>query len=264
MCSKRGCYEINEASLLSTDLFLTLILFCPVPTDTLLYVYPKRVDMSSFEIPYRSITGEFITNNRLFPDPFEFRGIRNYQPFDRMRSINWKSSAKNNTLLVNTYYQTASRNVKIFLNLDRQLMITEDEIIEYAIRIAGTLANRFIADQVPLSMVTNARDVFADTPVCLGTGSGTRHITAIDRGLARIDLKKKPSDFLCLLKDEFSEAISRNTYYIIISNNRKPELINYYARLKEQKAACSFIIPEKRSGGPVSLMQDMFLWEVPE
>lgn len=262
-CSKRGCYIMNDASLVSTDLFQNSLLYIRTENDRILYVYPKRLDMSGFETPYESITGQYLSKARLLEDPFEFRGIREYQPFDNMRSINWKSSARNNQLLVNTYNTTASKEVKILLNIEKQYLITDDEIIEGAIRIANTLIYRFLHDHIPLSIETNASDQFTNARISVGTGSGSGHITAICRSLARINLCNKPSDFLELLESVFSTDHGNSTYYIIISNNREQDLIGFYAQLKAKKVPCCFIIPDLKSAKHEDLGQvDIFEWEV--
>jgi len=263
-CSKRGCYIMKDASLVSTNLFLNSLLYTNTENNSILYVYPSKLTMAGFEISYEAIIGQYLSKTRLLEDPFEFRGIRNYQPYDNMRSINWKSSARNNQLLVNTYYTTTSREVKILLNIEKHTLITDDEIIESSIRIANTLADRFINDHVPLSIETNACDLFTNTRVSVGAGSGSRHSTAICRSLARIDLTKKPTDFLQLLESVFSAYQGNNTYYILISNNREQDLMGYYNQIKMRKIPSCFIIPDRKSTKhDVFNQDDIFEWEVP-
>ncbi|MDF2539413.1 MAG: hypothetical protein K0S76_2434 [Herbinix sp.] len=265
LCSKRGCYIINDACMIASDLLLNKIMYSPIPTDTLFYVYPKKLDMSEFEIPYQSITGQYLSKVKLLEDPFEFRGIRKYEPYDSIKSINWKSSARNNTLLVNTFYPTSSKEIRMILNLDKQTLATDDEVIETAIRIASTLAGRLLSDHLPLSLETNAFDLYTNTRISIGTGSGNRHITAIDRCLARIDLTKKPSDFKKLLVNILSDHQTDHIYYFIISNYRKPDLLTIYSHLKENRVPCCLIIPESKTAEPVELSQDdMYAWEVSE
>lgn len=262
-CSKRGCYTINDTSLISTDLFLINKLYCTISNESLLYVYPRKVAMTNFEIPYKSITGQYITNSRLIDDPFEFRSIRKYQPYDNMRSINWKSSARNNELLVNTFYTTASREIKVLINLEKHTLITNDDILEAVIRIASTLISRFINDNIPLSIETNGIDLFTNSRISMGAGSSSGHITAIDRSLARIDLSKNSSDFIDLLEIIFAESHGNNTYYIIISNNREPDLLKFYNLQKSRQIPVYFIVPYLALTEQVDMpSEDVFLWEV--
>lgn len=265
VCSKRGCYMINDISLVSNDLLFSRILVNTHPTDTLLYVFPAKLDLSDLAIPYESITGDFITKHHLLEDPFEFRGIRDYQPYDSMRSINWKSSAKYNSLLVNTYHSTSSRQIKIYLNLEKHALIVKDDILEYAIRIASTLAHQFISDQVPISLETNGCDLFTKNRIYIGAGSGNAHSNAIDRNLARIDVTQKPTDFLALLKEIMTPEEDNNTYYVIISNNRKPELMRFYSDMKEREIPGCFIIPEQKTEIAEQItLEDIYYWEVPD
>lgn len=262
-CSKRGCYTINGTSLISADLFMIKKFYMAKSNDSILHVYPKKIAMTNFEVPYKSITGQYISNTRLMDDPFEFRSIRKYQPYDNMRSINWKSSAKNNELLVNTFYTTASREVKLLLNLEKHTMITDDDIMEIVIRIASTLTSRFINDNIPLSIETNGYDLFTNSRISNGPGSSYGHIEAIDRSLARLDLTQNFYDFMDLLEYVFADAQSNNTYYIMISNNRKPDLLGFYNQLKSRQIPIFFIIPTIEFTEHIDIpSEDIFLWEV--
>lgn len=264
VCSKRGCYMVNNISLVSNDLLFSRILVNSHPTDTLLYVFPSKLSLSDFAIPYEAISGEFITRRHLLEDPFEFRGIRDYQPYDSMRSINWKGSARYDKLLVNTYHSTSSRQIKLYLNLEKHALIVKDDILEHAIRIASTLAHQFISDQVPISLETNGRDLFTKNRIYIGAGSGNAHTNAIDRNLARIDITQKPIDFLALLKEIMTQE-KDNTYYVIISNNRKPELMSFFHDMKEGELPCCFIIPEQKNDIEEQItMEDIYYWEVPD
>lgn len=61
-----------------------------------------------------------------------------------MNSINWKASAKENTLMVNVNNFTSSLNVMIFLNITPNDEAENIKILEESIRIASTLTQKFI------------------------------------------------------------------------------------------------------------------------
>lgn len=159
-CSKRGCYYMNDTNLVSNDLFLQKTFNTSISNRSILHVYPSKVDVSAFDIPFHTITGSFATQKNLVEDPFEFRGIREYQPYDNIHNINWKSTARTNTLQVNTYFMTSSQEVVILLNLDTHIYTKNDRLIESSIRIASSLAERFISAGIPVSLESNGIDLF--------------------------------------------------------------------------------------------------------
>lgn len=261
VCSKRGCYYMKDTSLVSNDLFLQKTFNKSIPNNSILHVYPSKVDISQFQIPFNTITGSFATQKTLIEDPFEFRGIRQYEPFDSIHSINWKSSARTGTLQVNTFFMTSSQDVTILLNLDTHIYTKNDNLIESAIRIASSLAENFVKCGIPVSLETNGIDIFTDERIFQPAGSGYAHMSAIDNALSRIDTVKENIDFLDVIKNIF-KLPNENSYYIIISNSHHEDLTDYYLSIKNQGLNCYFIIPEYPSFEINESIPDIIKWEL--
>ena len=242
-CESRGCYYLRDTGITSTDLFMRLTFTDKRTNNIVIHVYPKKVNLDFFEIPFETITGSFATQKNLIEDPFEFRGIREYQPFDSMHNINWKSSAKNDLLQVNTYFMTSSQEVRSLLNLDTHLYSRDDKLLEKIISLASSLAEKFISAGIPTALDSNAVDLYTHERLNRLSGSGINHMVSIDTALARIDTHGKHKEFITVLKENF-ECIQKNAYYIIISNNRQKDILDYYNKIKETAVSCYFIIPE--------------------
>lgn len=91
---KRGFYEITGAHAVAYDLFFREGLYSDYPQQTQMYVYPRQVDTARIQMICRAVSGMVLSRNRLYEDPFEFSGIRDYRKEDPMNRINWKSSAR--------------------------------------------------------------------------------------------------------------------------------------------------------------------------
>ena len=91
---KRGYYTVKSAELLSSDLFVQYMLIKEYSFFTELYVFPETRSIHEFEVDFRKIIGEILTKRHLIEDPFEFRNIRDYAPFDSLKTVNWNASAK--------------------------------------------------------------------------------------------------------------------------------------------------------------------------
>lgn len=260
-CSKRGCYYMNDTNLVSNDLFLQKTFNANVLNKSILHVYPSKVDVSIFDIPFNTITGRFATQKTLVEDPFEFRGIREYQPYDGIHNINWKSTARTNTLQVNTFFMTSSQKVIILLNLNTHIYTKNDKLVESSIRIASSLAERFIRAGIPVSLESNGLDVFTKERIFQPAGQGQSHMAAIDNSLSRIDINADNADFINVTKGIFKTS-DKNSYYIFISNSRHEDLTDYYTSLKEQGISSYFIVPEYSSCEIQNPIPDMIKWEV--
>lgn len=260
-CSARGCFYMRDVNITSSDLFLQLILTDKIKNPAVIHVFPKKVDTSPFDIPFNTITGTIVTNRTLVEDPFEFKGIRNYQPYDSMKNINWKSSAKNGELMVNNFFMTSSQNVKLLLNLDTHLYSRDDRLLEYIVCIASSLAERLINARIPVGLVTNGRDIYTKEQILRPFGNGTNHMLILDKDFARLDLHGDLLDFSSILKNELKTS-KENTFYLIVSNNRSNEVISQYISSKEMGISAFFIVPEIKHTEVLENIPDMIKWNI--
>ena len=81
-------------------------------------MYPKPFSHPDFKRSLKQLNGEVLTKRHLLEDPFEYRGIRDYQPQDDLKSINWKATARTGDLKVNQKNYTSQKSVRIFVNLE--------------------------------------------------------------------------------------------------------------------------------------------------
>jgi len=260
-CTKRGCYYMHDTNLTSSDLFLSTTLTTKRSNDAVIHVFPKKIDLRFFEIPFKTITGKFVTQRTLIEDPFEFKGIREYQSFDGMRKINYKASAKQGKLMVNTYFMTSSQELQIILNLDSETLSRDERLMEGIISLASSIAEKFIGSGISVGMITNAVDKYTGEQLIREPGSGGRHMLSIDTALARIDTKQRNINFEDVLYNSF-KMINQNAYYIIISNKRSEEIINTYKTSKINGASSFFIVPEIKNYEVKEQIPDMIKWDI--
>ncbi|MBB5263080.1 uncharacterized protein (DUF58 family) [Catenibacillus scindens] len=188
-CTRRGYYTITQMALSCTDLLYIEKLTEIRDNFTQLYVYPRYVDIRRLLIPFNQLYGAILSKRRYFEDPFEFRGMREYQPFDSMRRVNWKAFARTGELKVNVYEDTSSQEVCIYLNLENNGYVNHYDIMEENIRLGATLSDMFISKGIPVSLKTNGCDCTSKLPIQVDAGTGAGHQTRLLQSLARIDLE---------------------------------------------------------------------------
>ena len=218
LCTKRGYYGIRGIDLLSSDLFLSKNFIAERESGTTLYVRPRPFHSVELSHALQKINGEVLAKRHLLEDPFEYRGIREYQPYDNMRNINWKATAKTGLLMVNQKNYTSLKAVRIFLNLDDHAILRREELLELSIRIAAELAQSMLAQGMRVSVFSNTADVVTGQYLELADSAGAGHLEVILKGLARIDLDKPAFPFGKI----FSERLCRDTndtFTVIISPN---------------------------------------------
>jgi hypothetical protein len=137
-CARRGYYRIDQAGMDVRNLLLTKKYVGSSPQDTDFYVLPRMVPTQRIQIPFSRIMGSVLSRKKVYDDPFEFAGLRDYTRGDPMKYINWKASAKTGDLLVNIHESTLSQKVAVVVDLEG-LGVQQADLLN-ARRLCGWLA----------------------------------------------------------------------------------------------------------------------------
>lgn len=264
ICAKRGLYDVKELDLTAGDIWFSGEYYSSCKNNARLYVFPAKADLKRIDAPYEQIMGNIQTRKYLQEDPFAFAGIREYQSYDSMKSINWKISAKNNTYMVNVHDATASQAICFLFNADQDTIWHHDDLLEEGIRIVSTLAGQFLEQGIPVQFITNGKDKITKESLHLCAGSGEAHGEMLDEQLARIDLTLEVERFHERL-EEICNGKNGNVLYVFVSTSCREELQEDFLRLREQSRGSIWIAPLYR-GTSVEIHPgipgDIIFWEV--
>lgn len=204
---RRGYYTIAEADLVASDLFLTAQYTATADIGhSSLYVYPKPFSHPEFRQSLKQLSGQVFTKRHLQEDPFEYRGIREYQPQDDLKSINWKATARTGEFKVNQKNYTAEKSVRIFINLEDTGILKKEDCVEASLQIATALLLLFLEQGMQVAVYCNGVDVLHNEPCILEAGGGIRQREAVLRSFALIDTAKPVRSFSELFSSRLSEA----------------------------------------------------------
>lgn len=212
---KRGCFHIRSVDLLTGDLFMLTTLRETREMDELIYVYPQPYYNKEILHSLQMVNGMVNTKRQFLEDPFEYRGIREYQPYDDMKSINWKATAKSGDFKVNLRDFTAVKSIRIFLNLEDEGILKKEDCAEGCIRIAAGIMKYFAGKGIKVSCYGNCKDSRTDKILYYNEDTNVREIY---RSLACIDLSKKMKPF----HEHFENRLFRRTngeYTFVLSMN---------------------------------------------
>ena len=257
VCMYRGVFRLFSAKLIVSNLLHTEEFSKDVKLGSEILVFPKTLEnYENMNMIYKKVDSVIQSKALIDPDPFEFKGIREYQPTDPLKTVNFKATAVSQRLMVNVNAPTNSYKLTIVLNVEDTLINYEWEIYEQSIRLAATLAKYYIEHNANLGIITNGRDTSSGEALTVRGGASCGHMYSIYEGLARIALRL-PAKPMADMLDGFSD---KERVYIIISPIYGQRLLDSFKSLKERQVNAHMIIPYFRRP-KVNLPEDVTIWD---
>lgn len=129
-----------------------------IPQGEILPVYPSYLQMRRYELIAISnrLTELGIKKIRKVGQTMEFDQIRDYVPGDDVRSINWKSTARQARLMVNQFQDERSQAIYNVIDKGRTMKMPFEgmSLLDYAINTSLVLANIAIKKQDRAGLIT--------------------------------------------------------------------------------------------------------------
>jgi uncharacterized protein (DUF58 family) len=192
----RGYYEIGPAMLSAGDLFGFSEVHGQTERQDHLVVYPRVIPLTRVELTSRSPLGTIKSRQHIFADPARVVGVRDYQPGDPLRSIDWKSSARAGTLQVKKLEPAVSLATVIFLDLNAAAYgkQTRYQYSEWGIVLAASLANYLISQRQAVGLACNGVDMLTKAQQwSIPPRPGRTHLMKLLEWLARVQVEETMS-----------------------------------------------------------------------
>jgi uncharacterized protein (DUF58 family) len=156
----RGYHPFGPLLATSGDLLGTGTFDRQAVADDFVIVYPKIIPLRDLGFPSQSPFGVLPCPVRIFEDPTRIQGVRNYQPGDPLKRMDWKTSARVGGLQVRRYEPAISRETAIFLNLNPGDYAPRERFTatELGIIVAASVAVHMAEKRQSVSLVTNGLD----------------------------------------------------------------------------------------------------------
>lgn len=244
--SKRGFYSIRGVDLISNNLFITSKFVRTLSENASMYVYPRLIDIDEFRIPYQTVMGEIVTRRFMIEDPFLFKGIREYQPYDSFKSINFKASAKAGEWLVNVNEYTVSQKLTLLLNMDRANQYYDPRLYENSIRLTASFANQFEQEGIPVQITSNGIDVLSGSEVSVEAGCGNGHMESVFESLAKLEIALEVQDFSPVIENAALDP-NQDAMYVLISPFFGEKVVEAFRNLKAAHPEAVWILPVSAS-----------------
>ncbi len=186
---ERGVYRLGPASIESGDLFGLFEQIDPNGPVDYLTVFPKSLPFQAIQLPSGDPFGDRHTRRRLYEDPNQPMGVRDYRPEDDFRRIHWPATAHTGELQVKVYQPISARVLVVCLNvltLKHYWEGTDPELLEYLVKVTAAIVQQALDDGYRVGLVSNGCLAHADQPFRVPPGRSPEHLATLLTALASV------------------------------------------------------------------------------
>ena len=182
-CERWGAFSIGPLLMRARDRLGFHSWEAQVGAARPLQVYPSVETLRSILAPLE--TQAFIGNqtSRAKAEGIEFADIREWAPGDRVRSINWRATARRGALHVNEQHPERTTDVVLFLDTFTDVRSGARGTLDMTVRAAASLAHRYLARKDRVGVVS-----FGGYLTWLLPASGTQQLYRIVDSLLQMDI----------------------------------------------------------------------------
>lgn len=188
-CPQRGYYRLGPARLQSGDGFgIFSSQRDEVHIDGIV-VYPRTVPLTELGLPAARPFGDVRGRERIFEDPMRFAGLREYQPGDSLRRIDWKATARSGVMQSRVYEPSSTHHFIVALNVDTLEHSWQGflpEVFENTISAAASVARWAYEDRQAVGLVANGSLPEADRPIVIPPGRSPEQLSRVLEALGGI------------------------------------------------------------------------------
>lgn len=155
-CERWGTLELGDIRLRARGWIGMVVWEGSARSRRRLQIYPRPELLQRLVAPLetQSATGDRLA--RIRADGLEFADTRSFAPGDRLRSVNWRASARRGELIVNERHPDRNADVVLFIDSFAEARGDggADGTLERAVRAAATLAGRYLERRDRVGLVT--------------------------------------------------------------------------------------------------------------
>jgi uncharacterized protein (DUF58 family) len=143
-CKHWGVYDVGKVEIRARDLLRLVVWERRFDLRRTLKAYPREQLLNRLLTPLETqvLTGSEVARTK--GDGIEYADLREYVAGDRLRSINWRVSARRNALVVNERHPERNTDVVLFLDSFSDLRGAGRSTLDDAVRATATLVTRYL------------------------------------------------------------------------------------------------------------------------
>lgn len=188
-CRERGIYRFGPAEVRSGDIFG---FFTTPRTETgidSLIVYPRTVPLPALGLPPQRPFGVVRGGPRYHEDPAWFVGLREYQPEDSGRRIDWKATARRGVLQVRMFEPTVSPSLMVLLSVEtlapkEAVFGYSPPLLERAVVAAASVSRWALEQRHSVGFLTNGTSPVSQEAIRILPSRNPKQLVALLEGMA--------------------------------------------------------------------------------
>jgi uncharacterized protein (DUF58 family) len=188
-CPERGYYRIGPARLRSGDGFGLFTNEREEAGPAGVVVYPRTLPLPDLGLPAARPLGERKGHQRIFEDPLRIAGVREYQPGDAIRRIDWKATARHGELRSRVYEPSTTQHLIVAHNVDTLVHPWEGyipELLEAGIVVAASVARWAHEARYAVGLLSSGSVPESDRPVSIAPGRAPDQLSRILEALGGV------------------------------------------------------------------------------
>jgi len=143
-CTRWGIYALGDLEVRARDSLRLVVWEQRFAGRNRLKAYPGPIELRRILAPVETQAFSGSEVARVKGDGVEYADIRDFVPGDRVRSINWRASARRQTLVVNERHPERNTDVVLFIDSFVDVHGGDRSTLEHAVRAGSALATRYI------------------------------------------------------------------------------------------------------------------------
>lgn len=186
-CAARGYHRIGPVRLRSGDIFGFSSVDVHLKDLEHVLVYPRVVDLEQLVFPEQHPIGAARGKRPLYQDQSRFLALRDYLPTDPMKHIDWKASARRQSLQTKVFEPVVALNVLIAMNAttsEHAWQGSNRAFFERNVTAAASVASYCSAKGFSFGLASNAVASYSGKWLTIPLGSSTSQLTLVLEALA--------------------------------------------------------------------------------
>lgn len=192
---ERGAYHFGAANIFVSSPFRIVKRRFVFDKGAMVRSYPSYLQMRKYEfLAMNNRLTEFgLKKIRRIGHTLEFEQIKEYVIGDDVRTINWKTTAKYNQLMVNQYQDEKSQPVYCMIDVSRTMKMPFNglKLLDYAINATLAFSNIALRKNDKVGMLSFSKEVHSMVPAI----NKKTHLNVINEALYNINTNYQDADF---------------------------------------------------------------------
>ncbi len=239
---QRGIFPVGPVRLLSGDLFGMYEAIGDVNAVEYLTVFPELLPLSALKLRAEDPFGDRRSRRRIFEDPNQVIGVRDYHPEDGFRKVHWPATARTGQLQARVYQPVSSQMMVVCLNVATGPYFWDGvvpEMFEQLIKVAATLVYQGMQSGYAVGLISNGYLQHAGQPFRIPPGRNSEQLPRLLSTLAALTPLSTTSFEQYLMKS--TSSLPYGATLVLVTALVLPELSQTLLRLSRYRKYMTLI-----------------------